>query len=82
MSLYIDNIIDSLAVIKEGRELSSCPRHFVQVQCGRSRHAREWIWRNLTGRFSTQPTFVAFEDPTEASMFGLVADQFGVYDSF
>lgn len=82
MSLYIDNTVDPLAVIKEGRELSTCPRHFVQVQCGRTRNAREWIWRNLTGRFSAQSNFVAFEDPSEASMFALISDQFGAYDSF
>lgn len=82
MSLYIDNIINPLAVIKEGRELSSCPRHFVKVKCNRTKSARNWVWKNLTGRFTTQADFVAFEDPAEASMFALIVDQFAVDDRF
>jgi hypothetical protein len=82
MSLYIDNIIDPIAVIKEGRELSSCPWHFVKVKCGRTKSAHNWVWKNLTGRFSAQADFIAFEDPAEASMFGLIVDQFSTDDRF
>lgn len=78
MTLAIDNTIDPLSVLKEGRELSTCPRHFVVIKCSNSSAARSWIWKNLTGRFSTQMDFVAFEDPTEASMFAMIGDQFNI----
>ena len=76
MTLAIDNTVDPLSVLKEGRELSTCPRHFVVIKCSNRRAARNWIWKNLTGRFSAQKDFVAFEDPAEASMFAMVRDQF------
>ena len=82
MTLAIDNTVDPLAVIKEGRELSTCPVHFVVVKCDMTRTARNWVWKNLTGRFTVQPNFVAFEDPAEATMFGLIQDQFAVDDRF
>ena len=82
MSLYINNIVDPLAVIKEGRELSTCPRHFIVVRCALTRPARNWVWKNLTGRFTVQADFVAFEDPAEATMFSLIQDQFAVDDRF
>ena len=82
MSLYIDNTVDPLAVIKEGRELSTCPWHFVKVKCDKPKSARNWVWKNLTGRFTAQADFVAFEDPAEASMFGLISDQFAINDYF
>lgn len=82
MSLYIDNTVDPLAVLKEGRELSVCPWHFVKVKCELTRTARVWIWKNLTGRFHVCQAFVAFEDPSEASMFALIVDQFSVDDRF
>lgn len=82
MSLYIDNIVDPLSVIKAGRELSTCPIHFVVVKCDMTKTARNWVWKNLTGRFTVQPNFVAFEDPAEATMFGLIQDQFAESDPF
>ena len=82
MSLYINNTVDPLAVIKEGRELSTCPKHFIIVRCDRPRTARNWVWKNLTGRFTVQADFVAFEDPAEATMFSLIHDQFAVDDLF
>ena len=78
MTLAIDNTIDPLSVLKEGRELSTCPRHFVVIKCSNSSAARSWIWKNLTGRFSAQADFVAFEDPAEASMFAMIRDQFSI----
>lgn len=76
MSLSINNTIDPLAVIHEGRELSFSPIHFERVDCKQSENARYWIWNNLVGRFSVQPYYAGFEDPAEASMFALVCDQF------
>lgn len=76
MPLATDNIIDPLAVIKEGRELSLSPKHFVKIKCSYSKDARHWIWYNLVGRFSVQQDYVGFEDPSEASMFALICDQF------
>ena len=78
MTLAIDNTVDPLSVLKEGRELSTCPRHFVVIKCSNSSAARSWIWKNLTGRFSAQKDFVAFEDPEEASMFAMIRDQFSI----
>lgn len=82
MTLAIDNTVDPLSVLKEGRELSTCPRHFVVIKCDRTRQARNWVWKNLVGRFSAQADFVAFEDPSEASMFAMIRDQFAVDDNF
>lgn len=82
MSLAIDNIVDLLSVLKEGRELSTCPKHFVVIKCNKTIQARNWIWRNLTGRFSVQPNFVGFEDPSEASMFAMIQDQFAFDNNF
>ena len=78
MTLAIDNKVDPLSAIKEGRELSTCPRHFVTITCHNTHAARRWIWQNLTGRFTIQIMFVAFEDPAEASMFAMICDQFMV----
>lgn len=77
MSLYIDNIIDPLAVIKEGRELSFSPQHFVRMPINQNntKAIKDWIWKNLVGRFCITTLFVAFEDPSEASMFALISDQ-------
>lgn len=82
MTLYTDNAINPLAVLKEGRELSTCPWHFVKLKCSNTKIARTWIWKNLTGRFTVQVGFVAFEDPSEASMFALIGDQFSTNDNF
>lgn len=76
MPLAIDNTVDPLAVIHEGRELTLSPKHFVQVNCVYSKDARYWIWNNLVGRFSVQIDYIGFEDPAEASMFALICDQF------
>ena len=76
MSLYINDIIDPLALINEGRQLSKCPVHFVKVNCNNTTLATEWVWKNLVGRFSVQKNGIAFEDPSEASMFGLMHDRF------
>lgn len=79
MSLYIDNTINPLAVIPDGRELNNCPWHFIKVSMDMfmpKTTVRSWIWKNLTGRFSISREFVAFEDPAEASMFMLIKDQF------
>lgn len=82
MPLAIDNKVDPLSVIKEGRELSTCPRHFVVIKCENTRAARKWVWQNLVGRFTAQANFVGFEDPSEASMFAMIRDQFAIDDKF
>lgn len=82
MTLAIDNTVDPLAVLKEGRELSTCPRHFITINCSKPAQARNWIWKNLTGRFTTQENYVGFEDPSEASMFAMICDQFAVSNKF
>jgi len=76
MSLAIDNTLDPLAVICEGRELSFPPIHFVRIKCSYLQNARYWVWNNLVGRFSVQLDYIGFEDPAEASMFALTCDQF------
>ena len=82
MSLYRDNNIDPVGVLNEGRELSVCPVHFSMIAAGpyktnsQIREIRSWIWKHLSGRFSISADFVAFEDPSEASMFALIKDQF------
>jgi len=76
MTLAIDNTLDPLALICEGRELIISPIHFVRVNCRCSEHTRYWIWNNLVGRFSAHSDYVGFEDPSEASMFALICDQF------
>jgi hypothetical protein len=87
MSLYIDNTIDPLAVIPEGRELTTCPWHFAKIAItiekpNKQATVRSWVWKNLTGRFSIAAQFVAFEDHTEASMFALIKDQFEHDENF
>lgn len=85
MPLFIDGKIDPLAILDEGRQLSTCPHHFIRIkidQMFNTQQARPWIWENLTGRFSIQPNFVAFENYADASMFALVCDQFKINDNF
>ena len=84
MTLSIDNTIDPLAVINNGRQLASCPWHFVKIESRQYNvtQSRDWIWKNLTGRFFVGTEYLAFEDPAEASMFVLVGDQFRVDDNF
>jgi hypothetical protein len=82
MSLYRDNSVDPIGVLNQGRELSVCPVHFYKITGGQYktnsqiREIRSWIWKHLSGRFSISADFVAFEDPSEASMFALIKDQF------
>ena len=86
MSLYIDNTLDPAATLPNGRELSSSPRHFVKIPLSGlidAKISREWIWKNLTARFYIrQNQFASFEDPSEASMFALIKDQFTVDNNF
>jgi hypothetical protein len=86
MSLYIDNTVDRLAALPNGRELSTSPRHFVKIQLTAmidAKIARDWIWKNLNSRFYIrQSQCASFEDPSEASMFALIKDQFTINDNF
>lgn len=79
MSLYLNNTIDPIAAVG-GRELSYVPRHFTRIRINpNSKHqqAKNWIWKNLTGRFSIrQRGYYAFESPAEATMFSLIASNF------
>lgn len=83
MSLYIDGKIDKKAILENSRQLLTLPKHFVTINLStKTSYACDWIWKNLTGRFYISPTVVGFENPAEASMFGLIADQFKIYDNF
>jgi hypothetical protein len=87
MALYIDNITDPLALLKDGRELDVAPHHFIRIPIRTKskmtyRPAHNWIWKNLVGRFSAGENFFAFEDPAEASMFAIVCDRFTTDDNF
>ena len=86
MTLYIDNEIDLLATLQNGRELDQSPIHFVKIPLNGLvdvKLARDWIWKNLKGRFYIrQNKYASFEDPTEASMFALIKDQFRIDDNF
>lgn len=83
MSLWLDDN-PSLLALAGGRELKICPWHFTRVIVDRgiaAKDARDWIWKNLEGRFcmvlKTLPdTYitineVGFEEPYEASAFVL-----------
>lgn len=79
MTLYIDNKIDPLAIIENGRELSSPISHFVCVSISniaKTRKVKDWVWKNLEGRFNMTEDCICFEIPEEASMFALIRDQF------
>lgn len=83
MSLYIDNVIDKNSILENSRQLLTLPSHFVTMKLSiNTSAARDWIWKNLTGRFYMSFGIIGFEDPAEASMFGLIADQFEVDDNF
>lgn len=78
MTLYIDNKIDPLAILENGRELNTPIMHFICVdttECN-TKLSRDWIWKNLQGRFTINTVNACFEVPSEASMFALVKDQF------
>ena len=80
MTLSIDNKIDPLAVIGEGRQLSICPFHFVRISVdGDQKAIKAWIWKNLADRFFLNKNIAAFENPAEASMFAMIKDQFADY---
>lgn len=83
MSLWLDDNPNLLA-LAGGRELKSCPWHFTRITIDSNigeREARNWIWKNLEGRFCFMQTVVpgswqskkevAFEEPYEASAFVL-----------
>jgi len=77
MTLSIDNNLDPLSVIKEGRQISTCPFHFVQITFnGDVKTVKSWIWKNLSTRFFINDKIAAFENPAEASMFAMIKDQF------
>lgn len=86
MSLYIDNTLDLLATLHNGRELDFSPKHFVKIPLTAMvdvKVARDWIWKNLSARFYIRQNHCAsFEDPGEASMFALIKDQFTVDNNF
>lgn len=84
MPLYIDNVIDKKSILENSRQLLTLPSHFVTMKLSsiNTSAARDWIWKNLTGRFYMSFGIIGFEDPAEASMFGLIADQFKVNDNF
>ena len=83
MPLYIDNVIDKKAILENSRQMLTLPKHFVSITLSTNKTlACDWIWKNLTGRFYISPILIGFEDPAEASMFGLVADQFKLDDNF
>lgn len=73
------------------RRLEHCPPHFTHVGfdlCVAEKDISDWVWANLSGRFWYGDWYqkneaglvnfqksVAFEIPSEASMFGLMLDQ-------
>jgi len=77
MTLSIDNTLDPLSVINEGRRLGTCPFHFVKISHkGNEKTVRSWIWKNLSDRFFLNEDIGGFENPAEASMFAMIKDQF------
>lgn len=78
MSLYIDNTADPVAIL-QARNLDCVPKHFVRVAVDPGMHrrnARNWIEKNLTGRYCIAKSYYAFEDPSEATMFALILTDF------
>lgn len=83
MSLYTSNTIDKKSLLMNSRQMLTLPRHFVTINTSISiKLAKDWIWKNLSDRFYISHTVVGFENPAEATMFGLVADQFKIDDNF
>ena len=78
MTLYINNEIDPLAILDNGRELKTPVIHFICVNLVdyNIKLSRDWIWKNLQGRFTINSVSACFEIPSEASMFALIKDQF------
>ncbi len=85
MGLYLDGEVDMLALCG-GRELDYLPWHFTKIKLDNAIHskeARDWIWKNLSGRFTLlsqiiythqyyeDSRYAGFEDPTEATAFML-----------
>lgn len=83
MSLWLNDEPDLLA-LAGGRELKICPWHFTRISIDSNitaKDARDWIWKNLEGRFCLIQNFntdkwtpmneVGFEEPYEASAFVL-----------
>lgn len=80
MTLSIDNKIDPLSVINQGRQLDICPFHFVRISfTGDQKAIKAWVWGNLADRFFLNKNIAAFENPAEASMFAMIKDQFTDY---
>lgn len=96
----MDGIADPIA-LSGNRELEIIPWHFTVVTLRNRtdpRRAREWIWKNLTGRFSSNvphytfyrrningdlsSTQIGFEDPLEASAFILTEPLLEINDDF
>lgn len=94
----MDGVADPIA-LSGNRELESMPWHFTVVTLNNKtdvRKAREWVWKNLTGRFSTDgPSYrftyrsgqgynarFGFEDPLEASAFILTEPLLSISDDF
>ena len=83
MPLYTDNVIDKKSILENSRQMLTLPKHFVIIRISTTKTlACDWIWKNLIGRFYISSTLIGFEDPAEASMFGLIADQFKINDNF
>lgn len=84
MSLYVNNTIDKKSLLKNSRQMLTLPRHFVTINNTSIsiKSAKDWIWKNLSDRFYISNTVVGFENPAEATMFGLIADQFKIDDNF
>lgn len=77
------------------REVDHCPPHFIKVQFelrGSKKSITDWIWENLEGRFwfgdmyyvsdfgtLSMDSCAAFEQPGEASMFGLCLTEINSY---
>lgn len=98
MNLWMDGVADPVALIGK-RELEIIPWHFTVITLNEKtdvRKAREWVWKNLTGRFGTSgPSYTfrssrgsgykaqfGFEDPLEASAFILTEPLLTMGDDF
>ena len=71
MSLYLDGKPDLLA-LAGGRELDYMPWHFVKIRADHGvapGAARNWIWKNLEGRFHIKFSYESQPTPITSSAF-------------
>lgn len=84
MSLVNDGVVDpGLAICPGKKLLSREPKHFIRISvtyCNSIENLRHWLYTETTGRWflnnESYDTVVGFEEPADATLFGLVKDQF------